>query len=98
MSNGFPDAPVTSLAVDPKNPDTVYAATFTNGVLKTIDGGQSWNAMNTGLTNLAAIGVVVDPNNSSTVYAQTQSTGGFFKIPTAARVGHPLIWDSPLIK
>ena len=79
VSNGLPDTPVQSLAVDPNNPDTVYAAIYANGIFKTVDGGQNWASVNTGLTDLFAFVVAVDPRNSSTVYAGNQSIGGLFK-------------------
>jgi len=77
MSNGLPDDNVDSLAVDPKNPSTVYAATFANGIFKTVDGGQSW--VNTGLSSSNTRVVAIDPSNSSTVYAGTNSREGWFK-------------------
>lgn len=40
--------PITSLAVDPNNPDMVYVATE-NGVFCTVDGGENWNGFNSGL-------------------------------------------------
>jgi photosystem II stability/assembly factor-like uncharacterized protein len=79
VSNGLPDAPVLSLAVDPNNPNTVYATIDANGIFKTIDGGQNWASVNTGLTDLFAFVIAIDPRNSSTVYAGNQSAGGLFK-------------------
>jgi photosystem II stability/assembly factor-like uncharacterized protein len=79
VSNGLPDAPVQSLAVDPNNPDTAYAAIHANGIFKTVDGGQNWVSVNTGLTDLFAFVIAIDPRNSSTVYAGNQNVGGLFK-------------------
>ncbi len=36
------DAHVTGLAIDPTNPQIVYAATINHGLLKSTDGGRSW--------------------------------------------------------
>jgi photosystem II stability/assembly factor-like uncharacterized protein len=36
---------VQSLAVDPRNPSTVYAAAPASGIFKTIDGGASWTRL-----------------------------------------------------
>jgi photosystem II stability/assembly factor-like uncharacterized protein len=69
-------APV-ALAIDPKNPSTLYAGTW-DGVFRTTDGGANWIAVNTGLTTLAVITLAVDPQNPSTVYAGT--SGGLFAI------------------
>jgi photosystem II stability/assembly factor-like uncharacterized protein len=64
-----------ALAIDPKNPRTVYATTF-SGVFKSTDGGASWRASNSGIPQFRASnvlaccssGVVVDPQNSNTLY------------------------------
>jgi len=49
-SNGLISADCRSLAIDPKNPDTVYAGLGGGGgVFKTTNGGQQWNAVNTGM-------------------------------------------------
>lgn len=40
---GLPtDAPIGYLAFDPKNPNTIYAATYNAALYKSIDGGASW--------------------------------------------------------
>ena len=86
VSIGLPIQPwlsiVTSLAVDPSNPETVYAGTL-GGVFKTTNGGTSWIEANSGLqaTEVTVAGhepdfivvldVAVDPFNPSTVYAVT---------------------------
>ena len=55
------------VAVDPKNPSTLYVAT-TAGIYKSVDGAATWRP--TGLAMLAKL-VVVDPSNPTTVYAGT---------------------------
>ena len=72
--------PVISLAVDPRNSNTVYAA-GSGGIFKSTDGGISWNTMNSGLSPYACAGgppcfepfyvgsLLIDPQNSSTLYA-----------------------------
>ena len=40
---------VVSMAVDPLNPQTLYVGTVGYGVHRSLDGGQSWQAMNNGL-------------------------------------------------
>ena len=40
---GLPDLWVPALAVDPRDPNLVYAATLGGGVWKSKDGGQSWS-------------------------------------------------------
>ncbi len=46
---GLADKYVVDVAVDPWSPSTVYAATFTDGVFKSTDGGATWNSANDGL-------------------------------------------------
>ena len=52
---------ISAIQVNPKRPNVVYASTLTNdldrrSVLKSTDGGQTWNAADTGLTEPAAGG------------------------------------------
>jgi len=60
---------VTTLAIDPSSPATVYAVTFMGEVFKSIDGGggwsRSWNPVQTGMY---VDTLVIDPSNSATVY------------------------------
>jgi photosystem II stability/assembly factor-like uncharacterized protein len=42
LSNGFGDRYILHLAVDPANPDRLYATTQENDVLASSDGGRSW--------------------------------------------------------
>jgi len=72
-------ASITSLAIDPRNTGTVYAATdstFTGGrpgaLWKTTNGGASWeNLFPSSSTNFHA--VIVNPQNPSIVYAGTDT-------------------------
>jgi photosystem II stability/assembly factor-like uncharacterized protein len=67
---------VTSLAIDPASPSTLYALTIGNsagsqispGLFKSVDGGGSWKAIGTvdGVTSFA-----IDPADSTTLYAGT---------------------------
>src|SRR5262249_38702206 len=56
------------LAIDPVNPETIYAGTFMNGVYKSTDGGANWNAASAGLgNNIRAL--KIDPKNPNILYA-----------------------------
>jgi photosystem II stability/assembly factor-like uncharacterized protein len=68
---------IARIAIDPKNPETVYVASpghlfgpnSERGVFKTTDGGKTWNKIkfideDTGFTDL-----VLDPVNSNIIYA-----------------------------
>src|SRR5262249_15208868 len=83
---GLPNqnVPITTLAIDPRNPGTVYAGAFIypvggSTVFKTTNGGElkpsgSWS--NAGLTgfNYAEI-LAIDSQNPSTIYARAVSFG-----------------------
>ena len=61
---------IQAVAVDPTDPDIVYAGTFEGGVFKSTNMGTTWTAMNTGLTNPRDIdSLAIDPTNSTTLYA-----------------------------
>jgi photosystem II stability/assembly factor-like uncharacterized protein len=64
---------VDTLAIDPHTPSTVYAGTSRGGIFKTMDGGESWLKVSTGLPST----IVIDPGSPSTVYAA--SALGVFK-------------------
>src|ERR1035438_4060631 len=66
------------LAIDPPTPATLYAAEYGGGVFKSINGGASWSASSSGLTNLGVLALVIDPSNPATLYAGTVN-GGLFK-------------------
>lgn len=57
-------ATVQNLAVDPKDPDVVYAATTHHGLLKTTDGGKNWQ--NT--SRAAALSVAIHPDHPDTIF------------------------------
>lgn len=61
------------LAIDPRNPKTMYASTDSGGLWKTADGGASWASVSDALPSQAFAGVAVDPRDSRTVYAVTNS-------------------------
>lgn len=64
---------IYDIAVDPSNPSILYAATNAAGIFKSEDGGESWNAINEGLTSLSAALVRVSPYDSQLIYAMSGS-------------------------
>jgi hypothetical protein len=67
-------AAVTTLAIDPATPSTLYAIDRSGRLFKSIDSGGSWNARG----NVVGVSfVVVDPKDSFTIYAATWR--GLFK-------------------
>ena len=72
---GPADRSVAALAIDPKNPSTLYAGTD-QGVFKTTNKGVSWTALTLPFT--AEIkSVAIDPTNPTTLYA------GYIKATTS---------------
>jgi photosystem II stability/assembly factor-like uncharacterized protein len=64
------DANVMDLAVEPGDPQTVYAATGNKGLLKSTDGGQRWSAVEKGLPpSPSVLAVAVHPSDPHRVYA-----------------------------
>jgi predicted Ser/Thr protein kinase len=60
---------ITSVIVDPANPARIYASTW-NAVLKSTDGGNTWEAKTNGLlANQVVDVVVIHPANSDILYA-----------------------------
>src|SRR5205823_381222 len=76
-NTGLPGQRITTLAVDPANPKTLYAGTWNSGVFKSTNAGDSWNAANTGLPYLDINALAIDPSNPATLYAATSSAGVF---------------------
>ena len=90
VTAGIPsEALVSSLAIDPVTPSTIYGAyTSENaggGILKSVDGGQSWSVIDTkGFNNAIA---AVDLRTPSTIYAAYSSYDGTGTISKSADAG-----------
>jgi hypothetical protein len=69
----------TSLAVDPLDPNTLYASQGRGAIRKSVDGGLTWTDLHSGLpAPLPSVqAIAIDPSRSSTVYAGTGE--GVFK-------------------
>ena len=65
LGNGF------ALALDPSSPETVYAGHrgVAGGILKTTDGGNSFQETDNGLNNRLVRALAIDPLSPSTIYA-----------------------------
>lgn len=96
MSDNLPQIGVSGIAVDYSNPNTIYIATGDNdgtdtysvGVLKSIDGGVTWNT--TGLsffdTDTFAGDIIIHPTNSNMLWVATNL--GIYKTVNAG-----VSWD-----
>lgn len=76
---------VTDIAIDPRNPDFLYAATWQrhrnvaaymgggpgSGIHRSADGGETWEALKSGLpeSNMGKIGLAISPQNPDVIYA-----------------------------
>ena len=80
---------VTDIAVDPRNPDWMYAATWQrhrtvaaymgggpgSGIHRSTDGGETWQKIGKGLpgSNLGKIGIAISPQKPDIVYAAVET-------------------------
>ena len=67
-NSGLNHTAVLTLAIDPKNPRTLYAGTVPGGIFKSVDGAATWTRINFTAASTDIAAVVVDPVNSGTVY------------------------------
>ncbi len=87
LSDNIPQIGVSGIAIDPNNSNVVYIVTgdddardtYSVGVMKSIDGGNTWNK--TGLTfntvNASANEILINPNDSNMLWVATNQ--GFYK-------------------
>lgn len=80
---------VTSLVIDPRNPDKLYAATWSrqrtvatyvgtgphSGIHRSDDGGETWTKLKSGLPsgNMGKIGLAISPMKPDVVYATIET-------------------------
>ena len=72
---------INSIAVHPRNPNTVYIGTNNYGVMVSTDGGKNFVPSNNGYSGRFVNSIVPDRENGSRIYATTINTatgGGFF--------------------
>jgi photosystem II stability/assembly factor-like uncharacterized protein len=89
---------INALVIDPVTPSILYAGTD-GGLFKSTNGGESWNAINSGLGDYDILDLAIDPVTPTTIYAavafHTLAGGGVFKSMdggnswSAARKGLP---------
>ena len=61
---------VNALVINNSNPEIIYIGTSSNGILKSIDGGETWTNANNGLPflNVRQDSLVIDPSNPAILY------------------------------
>jgi photosystem II stability/assembly factor-like uncharacterized protein len=74
LKSGTHDIDATAVAIEPRDPNTMYAATQFQGVLRTTDGGATWRPFNTRLLARAITTLALD-RTGSTLYAGTNGAG-----------------------
>jgi uncharacterized repeat protein (TIGR01451 family) len=67
---------VNVVAVDPQTPTRLYAGTD-GGVFRRVNGGASWTAVSTGVTDPFVAALAVHPQSPTTLYAGTRGGGVF---------------------
>lgn len=91
LSDNLPQIGVSGIAIDPNNSDIIYIATgdddhvssYSIGVLKSIDGGTTWNTTGLQFTNdySKSNEIYLHPNNSAVLWVATSD--GLFKTTDA---------------
>lgn len=91
LSDNLPQIGVSGIAVDPTNSDIIYIATgdkdgsdsYSIGVMKSIDGGLTWNTTGLSFTNTDTFAgdIVINPTNVNELLVATSS--GIYKTTNA---------------
>jgi uncharacterized protein (TIGR03437 family) len=74
------NVPAWTVTIDPNRPSTVYTTARTQGIFRSVDGGRTWQNINSGLASLTmgrSAPVIIDPTTPQTLYVG--SSGGVFK-------------------
>lgn len=98
LTDEMPTTAIGALALDPSDPDAVFAGTgeanFANhsrhglGIYRSLDGGESWEHFGeTTLGGRCVSALAVDPSDGDVVYVALTRAGGFPEL--AAAKGHP---------
>ncbi len=84
---------VEMVAVDPTNFNTVYLADFW-GMIRSIDGGNSWKVVSDGLQITGATEMVLDPNDNRKIYHTGGDAALFFSDDYGQHYRH-IVVDAP---
>lgn len=69
-----------AIAINPINPEIIYAGQWGHGLYKTIDGGETWTKKSIGIENKNIHNININPNNTNEIYITTRHPGyGVFK-------------------
>jgi len=64
-----------SLVADPSNPQVLYAGTHERGVLRSRDGGKTWDEVSSGLGGRDVHALAIDPNRPKVLHAWVVGKG-----------------------
>lgn len=67
--NALPDDDIRAIVINSQDTKTLYVGTFGSGVFKSINQGETWEPVNSGITKLEITDLKIDSSNSNTVYA-----------------------------
>lgn len=67
---------ITALDIDPSSPETLYAGTGSNGIIKSVDSGRNWKLLDWAEARVSDLRV--DPSNTRRFYLST-TTSGFYR-------------------
>jgi len=75
---GVPDGfdPIGAIAIAPSDPNVIYVGTPSAGLWRSMDGGNSWQALFTDLPSMGVSGIVVDPQDPNVIYIATGDGDG----------------------
>lgn len=91
LFDGLGDGFTQGLAVDPLNPQVLYAARWRQGVYRSIDGGQNWELLSGGLFDTQLFDLDARPDTGGVLYVATSS--GIFQSVDAGSTW--VLLDSP---
>ncbi|MEJ2757814.1 MAG: hypothetical protein P8046_04955 [Anaerolineales bacterium] len=87
VTSGPPGGLGYDIRMDPRNPDVMYVTDAWAGAFKSLDGGETWFPINSGITarvgpsgdGIPVFSLTIDPNHPDTLWAGTQFGGGVFR-------------------
>ena len=85
-NGGKPNVKVYSMAMDRFSTETIYLASFSNGILKTTDGAEYWQYA--GLLSNDIYSIVIDPIHTNNLLAGTSSDGIYRSADSASNWQH----------
>lgn len=72
QKNNIAKSNVIAIEIDPNNPDVVYIGTRNDGILKSVNGGESWLKDINGFASVSSI--IVNPEDSQNIYITAAKT------------------------